>query len=493
VTLSSAGIALSTRTAPVGSGAATVLVSGYAVAAYADGGTVLVQDLNGVTSAVPAGGGSVTATSGIPAFADDVTVSADGTQIAWSLDASTSPNVTVADVQVAPFTPGTATAGTPVTLASSQNNYAPAFSRSGSTVYFVHNDGAGGLGDLWSAPSNGGTPAAPTAQTAQADEDDVAVTATDDGTVPGDPTALAATLLGTSATVRWTLPGDPDLSGVLVSRALGATTQKTVYVPAPLTQLTDTGLALGSTYTYTFTTVDRSGNLGTTPATHQLTAVQALPTFSDPTSTGSSKTWFPVRFAAGAVPSSVRFDVSYRIGGSAWTVWVSNQTGAVRFFGTAATATQSATRSTAGSNNQFRVTARDAFGNSTPTAVSGWAVVPWDQTKASYNTGTTYALSSAYLGSYRVLRTSGAIARIAVNGNRLQVIGARCPGCGVFDVYVGTTRIGTVDTHRSSTLQRSVLFTKTWSTGYRVVTIRARGTAGRPNVVLDGFGIRFLT
>ena len=54
-------------------------------------------------------------------------------------------------------------------------------------------------------------------------------------------------------------------------------------------------------------------------------------------------------------------------------------------------------------------------------------------------------------------------------------------------MYEGSTRIGAVDTYSATTQTRVVLFNRVWaSTTARTITIRPRGTAGRPNVLLDG-------
>jgi hypothetical protein len=59
-------------------------------------------------------------------------------------------------------------------------------------------------------------------------------------------------------------------------------------------------------------------------------------------------------------------------------------------------------------------------------------------------------------------------------------------------VFDGAVRIGTVDTRATTTISRAVLFTKTWTAkGTHAITIKARGTLGRPSVRLDGFGVRF--
>lgn len=49
--------------------------------------------------------------------------------------------------------------------------------------------------------------------------------------------------------------------------------------------------------------------------------------------------------------------------------------------------------------------------------------------------------------------------RIAVTGNRFQVIRQRGISCGVLDVYEGSTRVGTVDTLASANQYRMVPYT----------------------------------
>jgi len=277
---------------------------------------------------------------------------------------------------------------------------------------------------------------------------------------------------------------------VLISRSLGATLQKNIYLPAPLTSYLDPGLTPGQTYTYTFTSVDRSGNQATSAATRQLTAIAVGASFTDPTSTSATRAPFPVRFAS-AVPSNVLFTVTYRVNGGVFNPWVSNVAGVTRVFGSAGTTGVATTTSTPGSTYQFRVSAHDAFGNATGVATSGAAVVPFDQGKAVLYGGRNLAQPQDYFGYVRILSASNHYARITITGNRLQVIGQRCASCGVFDIYEGNTRLGAFDTRAATTQVRVVLYTRTYpAIVTRTFTIRPRGTAGRPNVVLDGFAIR---
>jgi hypothetical protein len=101
------------------------------------------------------------------------------------------------------------------------------------------------------------------------------------------------------------------------------------------------------------------------------------------------------------------------------------------------------------------------------------------------------ASSSSYLGSIRQLRTTASYARVTLTGNRLQVIGIKCSACGKFAIYLGSTKVATVDTYASSTKLRQVLYSATYSNvASRTYTIRPLATAGRPSVDLDGFAMR---
>ncbi len=477
--------------AGVGSGAPTLVKSGYFSPVFVDSSTLLAQsNATGAWATIPLAGGTATTVSGVPDTASSLAVSPDGTQLAWSADTTASASFT-SDLKVASLAvaSGVATIGAPQTVATGQDNIEPTFSRDGNTVYFVKWDGNMGAGEIWAAPSSGASSSALSVASAS-DELDVVIGTTDDGTLPGAVTAKPAVLNGTGATVGWTLPTDTDRSGVRITRRLGSTVQKAVYVPAPVTSYADSGLVLGTTYTYSFQAVDRSGNLGAT-AMRSLTALKPAPVVADPTSTTSTKAAFPVTFAATA-PSNATFNVDYLVAGATtWTPWVTNTAGRLRTFGTAATTGVAATTSTAGTSYSFRVQVKDAFGNASGWVSSSRAVVPFDQSKATLSGGTTLSNASAYLGSYRKLSSTSSYAKVTLTGNRLQVVGLKCSSCGAFAIYDGSTLVATVDTYASTTKYRQVLYTRSYSTlGTHTFTIRPKGTSGRPAVMLDGFAMR---
>lgn len=493
LTFSPTGFSLSTRKASVASGASTELKAGYAGAVFADAQTLLLRNEPGAWFTMPLAGGTPQAAS-LPAEANDATVSPDGTHVAWSLDTTTG-SASTSDVRIATLAiaGGVASVGAPTTLATGQDNVHPSFTRDGTQVSFVRWDGDAGPGDVWSAPADGSAPAA-ASSTTTGDELSVANTWTDDGTVPAAAVTLPATLNGTSATVAWTLPADSDLSGVVVTRKLGSTTQKSVYVPAPLSSYGDTGLALGSTYTYTFQTVDRTNHYGAA-ATRNLTALAGVPSFADPTSTTSARASFPVTFAATA-PSNATFNVDYLPSGGSWQHWVSGVGGRTRTFGAASATGVAATVSTPGKTYGFRVQAKDAYGNSTAWSATVRTVVPFDQTKATLYGGSNVYNSAAYLGSYRRLGTTKDYAKVTLVGNRLSIVGWKCSACGAFSLYDynpadGSGTLMNIDTYSSTTKTRQVLFTRYYPGNQtHVYTLRPKATAGRPYVMLDGFAMR---
>ena len=492
------------RKASVLSGAPSTVLTSYGLLGFLDDNTLLVQNtVDGLVKTTPVSGGALTSPSGFPQEAGQVTVSSGGTKVAWAED-TTGSGADTAEIHVGSLAnnAGTWTVTGDATLSTTLNNLQPSFSRDGATVYWVQNDGDGGLGEVLSRPFDASSAATTLAATPD-DEIDAVVTElpSADVTPPSAATALAATLNGTAATLRVSLPADADRSGVVVKRYLGTTatgTPKIVFVPAAVTAYPeptglsygDTGLTLGATYTYTFTTVDRSGN-GATPAERSLTALQAAPTSADPTSLTSATASFPVTFGPSG-PVSAHWFVDYLpIGTTTWKTWVTDLPGRTRTFGAPAAPNVLATTSTPGANYVFRAKAQDAFGNSTPVVSSARAVVPYDQTKAVLYGGTTTVNSSAYLGSYRRLWKTTDYAKVNLVGNRLQVVGLRCTTCGQFAIYDGSTLIGVVDTYAASTQLRRVLFTRTYSSvGTHYFTIRPKATSGRPNVMLDGFAMR---
>ena len=461
------------RRAAVAGGPATTISGGdeFTPVGFANATTLIGTDLDGDLATLPLAGGATTKVTGAPAAIGDASVASDGSEIAY-LGGS---NVT--DLVVAPLTSpgGTWTMGSPTTLTTAMDtDKAPRFSQDGAALYWAQNRNSGDT-DLFTIPTAGGTATALTNDSDTAQTEPVGIAR--DSVAPGAATAQPFTLAGTSATLHWTLPADADASGVQVHRTGGTGGDKTVFAPG--TSYVDTGLKVGTTYTYELTTLDRSGNFATSSATRQLTAIAPFATLPDPTST---KYYLSPAFRA-YFPTTGTYDVQVRTNGTgALAPWITN--------GSGGTAVYSAAK--AGYSYGLLETVKDGFGNaSLPTGV-GTAVVPYDQTRAAFSgTFVTQSINDRYFGSATILKTAGSAARLVVNGNRLQIVGERCTSCGVMDVYVDGTRVAGIDTRDTQRRSRYVLYTRNLTAGANhTIVIKARGTAGRPNVVLDGFGVR---
>jgi hypothetical protein len=432
------------------------------------------QNCTGVQT-LPVAGGSPIAVAGVTCADGEYVVSPSGTKVAWTHQSSTSSDIKVADLSVA--VDGTATLSNITTRVTDGNyNESPVWSHDGLTLTFVKEEAA--LSDLWTVPADGS--ASPTRQSTSEDEYGVA-NIVRDGTAPTTTVTTAPFLLaGTKARLYWTLGGsDADLSGIQVTRTGGTGGTVTTRLPGAVTTYVDSGLAIGTTYTYSIAAVDHSGNTGA-PATRQLTAIQPYASVPDPTTSISAKETFPV-----ALPPQGTYGVRVRTNSGAPTTWiapdgVANHGGGHTFAGKR------------GTSYAFLVTSRDAFGNASAETSGSSTVVPLDQTSAAYHGNTApQALAGQYLGSARLLRAAGAYGQITVRGNRFQVIGDRCGSCGIFDVYVNGVRVAGIDSRNAAHQVRQVLYSRPLNPAINsTIVIKARGTAGRPNVVLDGFAVR---
>jgi hypothetical protein len=484
--------ALSLVKAPATGGTATAVPGSTDLigVVFADATTLLVKDANTQNwLSMPLAGGTRTLVSALGTAASQPV--ANASSLAWAVDTTTG-TASTSDLEVASLTvtSGVASVGTPTTVATGLENDSPAFSNDGTNLYFVKWDGDVGAGDVYTAPVNGSSTAGTKVDGSSIGDVLYQAIGAADSVAPAAPTANPFVLNGTSVGLSWAPASDTDLAGVYVRRYLGATLKAKVFVAKPATSYTDTGLVLASTYSYVLTSVDRSGNESAT-AERTLTAVQAKPFVYSPSSIKYSRAPFGVSFSASGEPSNVLWTVQYRTNGGAWTPWVSGVAGTSRYFGSAATTGVAATTSTPGNTYAFRVSAADGWGNLTPTVISTGAVVPFDQTKAVFSGGTNYAVSAAWLGGYRQLKVKGNYAAVYLVGNQVSIIGTKCSACGAFDLYDNGKLIRTVDTYRSSTATRAVLFQINYGSSaghnYKLVV---RGTAGRPSVILDGFGMR---
>ena len=144
---------------------------------------------------------------------------------------------------------------------------------------------------------------------------------------------------------------------------------------------------------------------------------------------------------------------------------------------------------------RFRVRAQDHAGNWTAWAYS-LSFVPsryQENTSAvAYPVGTwaREAWGQASGGYVAHAAAAGATARFQFTGSRVSWAATRAPNRGQADVLVDGVFVRTVDLYASTAQPRSVVFARSWvQSGTHTITIKVRGTAGRPTVIVDAFGV----
>jgi hypothetical protein len=142
---------------------------------------------------------------------------------------------------------------------------------------------------------------------------------------------------------------------------------------------------------------------------------------------------------------------------------------------------------------QFQVRAVDVAGN-----VGAWVrvgafklTVSQESSRSlSFIRGTwSRSTSVSYDGhSARTTRTKGAIARFRFSGKGFAWVAAESPVRGAAQVWIDGNLSGTVNTYRTSSVARMMVFTRSAMTsGLHTIEIRTLGTSGHPRVDIDAF------
>ncbi len=142
---------------------------------------------------------------------------------------------------------------------------------------------------------------------------------------------------------------------------------------------------------------------------------------------------------------------------------------------------------------QFQVRAVDLAGN-----VGAWttgeafrlAVVQETSKALTFAAGTWSRAISKWSddGAARTTRTTGAIARFTFTGIAVGWVAAVSSLRGAAGVSIDGVSAGTVNTYRSTSAARQVVFSRSWPTSAkRTLEIRTAGTPGHPRVDVDAF------
>ena len=483
-------------TAPVAGDAPTPSqVGSYTDAVWLSASTLLAVTASGRLVTVRPAGGGEQPVAGQQEDVDDLAVAPGATALAWTAPSASHPTAT--SVRTAPLSPGADgwVLGAPATLSRPDvSALRPVFAVDGSSrVYWQETSTSGGFQDLVSLVP--GEPGPPVEFAFTPGLAGFAATVRDPSQ-PGKPVLAPVEVSGGSAPrarLSWTLPADPDVTEVIITRTRGpvgtSSWQRWTLDRTDLEHV-DRDLVAGAEYLYELRAVDRDGNWSA-PVQRLVTAVSA-PTLQAPTLTTSASAGLPFSVTLGPGDAGrARYEVQYRdrSAGTTFRPWLAAQRAGRVVFGAGSTPT--AVR--AGHTYDFRVRAEDARGNVTPWRTSSRTVVPYDQTRATFAGATaTSTGSKRYLGSVHVLKAAGASARVSVTGDQLQVIGERCAVCGKADVWVDGRRVATIDTRSTTRTRRSVLYQLSWTGTVRPHSVKvvAKGTPGRPQVVLDAFSAR---
>jgi hypothetical protein len=139
----------------------------------------------------------------------------------------------------------------------------------------------------------------------------------------------------------------------------------------------------------------------------------------------------------------------------------------------------------------FSVRARDTVGN-----VSAWSPPrctsrPLDDRSLSASSAWTRGTGSAYVdGTVTSTTRQGAeVTRREISARRVYLVATRCPTCGTADVFIGSTRVGRVDLHATTTQHQRVIALPA-SSSVRSGKLTVRVTSSGKRVAIDGVAFR---
>ncbi|MDQ1684890.1 MAG: hypothetical protein QOC82_1627 [Frankiaceae bacterium] len=225
-------------------------------------------------------------------------------------------------------------------------------------------------------------------------------------TAPGAPTGVSATAGNASATVSWTPPGSNGGSAI-TSYTVKANTGATVSANGSATSAVVTGLAHGTTYTFTVTATN---SVGPGPASAPSNAVTPLAVPGAPTNVTATR---------GNASATVSWTAPASTGGSAITSYTVRSSSGTAVTVDGNTLSTTVTGLTNGTSYTFTVTAANAAGTGPASAPSNAvtpATVPGAPTGASATAGDASATVSwtapasnggAAVTSYTVLASNG--------------------------------------------------------------------------------------
>ncbi len=186
--------------------------------------------------------------------------------------------------------------------------------------------------------------------------------------------------------------------------------------------------------------------------------------------------------AASGAGGIVTYRLEQRIDTGPWTVAA-----------TGLTSTSTLRSISPGHAYRFRVQAEDLAGGLGPMAVQSTLlkVTGYSELSSAVKYSGTWSstASTAYWGGKAKSATAaGAKATFTFTGRSVAIVSRLAPGRGKAEIWIGSTKMATIDLYSASYSNQRIVWSKAWTTSAkRTVTIKVLGTAGRPRVEVDGF------
>jgi hypothetical protein len=140
-----------------------------------------------------------------------------------------------------------------------------------------------------------------------------------------------------------------------------------------------------------------------------------------------------------------------------------------------------------GAARTWRMTARDAAGNTAAASATRTPVIVAETSAKKSGTWTAKSGSSYLNGKALTSSKKNAKLTFAFTGRAAALVVSRGTSSGKVDVYVDGKRVGTVDLRAGSTAYRQAVWTRAFTgSGKHTVMINVLATSGRPGVTIDG-------
>jgi hypothetical protein len=218
----------------------------------------------------------------------------------------------------------------------------------------------------------------------------------------------------------------------------------------------------------------------TSAPTLTLTSPQSGTTTTSLTTTVTI-TWTATDSGSGVRSSDVRYQTAAY--GHALGAWVSPTADQ------GLTGTSVALANPAGTTTCVSVRARDNAGNVSAWSTSRCVTAALDDRSLTAGTGVTRGTSSAYFGgTYSLLSKTGAVlSKTGATGKHVTIVATTCSTCGSVKVYIGSTLIGTISLHASTTHYK-VIFNLPAQSVTRTGTLQIKSTSTAHDYI-DGFAV----